>query len=212
VAETGQPYAFTLNDPLNTIDPLGLKSNSSGIFEVLMLIARIQAEQRALTAFLREMAEIAQAQRELASENFFSFLAHVARVSALNFWRSASINRQAANRIPVLGAANRYVYSHPFQSVQIGGTLAACGVSAGLGCAVAGFVSTSANLGADLYHGCSAGQTIVDLTIGLSSAGLAGISSLGEPALDGSRGLQSAYRIHQTVIGAGGQVVSACSG
>jgi hypothetical protein len=83
-----------------------------------------------------------------------------------------------------------------------------CLLSGVLPCVGAAAGTATFGVALDTYNNCSAGQIAVDSLLGFLGACFAGLSALGEGALQGA--FLDLYKTHQALAGAGSSGVSAC--
>ena len=203
VAETGQPYEFTGDDPLNSSDPLGLISAGTicGTHGSRSRACRgAKQVERKVAAFDRRMASGASHAR------IINILSDIGHHIATDY---DSGNESVGDKIPGLGPVNRWATQHPVQAVAAGGAAVTCAVTGVVPCVAAGVIAGASNVAVDEYQGCSASQTSVDAITQLLGAGLSGVSKLGEQALEGSA-LKYVYGAHQSAVSAAGSAASAC--
>jgi RHS repeat-associated protein len=116
VAETGQPYAFTADDPLNATDPLGLNPcafHRCGFFGPKQTNKRHAATCRRSPSACRGSVQTA----------FHGAISHLDSIRRY----LASVHQTGnadTDSLPVIGPANSWVNSHPRQTAAVGlGTL-----------------------------------------------------------------------------------------
>ena len=103
---------------------------------------------------------------------------------------------------------------HWYQSASLPATVdvvsAGICVTTGAGCVVGAIVSTGTQEFHDRVNNCPTSSEFSDGILGLVATCFAGISRLGEAALEGLDGAKAAYRVHQTVPGVAAGGVSSC--
>jgi RHS repeat-associated protein len=202
VAETGQPYAFTGDDPLNETDPLGLTGSAKAhaIYE-----NQVNANKK-----------YCKAHPNATGHNCGGLLHEIrgtldkTRHLAASVPRGIANVRQQSQSLPVIGGVNKYVDNHEVQVAGGAAIAAACVGTGGAPCVAATVIAGTADIGTDVANGCSAGQDVTDGVLGATGGAVAGLSYLGEAALDGSPVIQSTFRAQQGAIGAAGSQVTTC--
>jgi hypothetical protein len=218
LTETGQPYAFTGDDPLNTTDPLGnIATNQfgAGCGAVIQDCVETTAQENSGNYY-----DAAPTGPYSSPYPAIPPSPAPAPPSSSGFSLSGLLNdidtpiddglsdvTKAVNSVPVFN----YIDNHPVQSIGTTAAVIYCASGVGtLSCVVAGITNVFATDASDEYHHCSQGDVGVDTIVGLTGAGLAGVSSIGEGALEDSPAFKTFFKIHQGAAGAAGAAVSAC--
>jgi RHS repeat-associated protein len=170
VLETGQPYSYATDDPVNVTDPSGLGSLCDGAKNVSKCEQRLRQQQQA--------AEGTCAGNKWA-ENGTCITPD--QCNEALYMRTGSC---------YAGGPDTFASAAPSWPMEvIDGIGGAVVCSSGLGtlaCLAGGLTITATNVGSDIENGCSAGKTGIDAGIGIASSGFGAFTALAGAALDGA--------------------------
>jgi RHS repeat-associated protein len=207
VDETGQPYAYTGDDPVNAVDPLGTMVNqgpdepiAGNSAPCAVAADSIDFNDQVNGKLANYVAYNSQADRN----NVIVSALDTVRHTLASLPRGYMNMRKQSESLPIVGGVNKFTNNH--EPAIAAGTACLTGV----GCVAVTGAAAALNVGNDIKNNCSAGQTFVDGVLGAVGTGFSGVSSLGESALENSPSLGTAFRAHQTAVGFGAGVVTAC--
>jgi len=181
VVETGQPYAYTGDDPLNATDPLGLMAPTEGDYRYLN-------HWRQHNQFCRRHPGIrgrscAGLTHELRGT--FGKVRH--RIASIYDSANSAISSgwtDVNTKVDEAPGAS-FLASHATGIVSGAASIGGCAETDGATCAAYGAAVSGGEAVADALEGCSPGSVLTNFVAGVVGAGLGGIFKLADGATSG---------------------------